>query len=107
MVFLGDMLSLLDAVCCSVEVIKGGGVELLRCLVSMEATVKSSPLMVVVISWACSPVLIESLVSFSPLNFMRLASMFGAKTVSIDQYSTGTKARISRSRSMTILSVDD
>src|SRR3954462_401303 len=101
-VFLAVNPSLFAASCCSFEVMNGAGALRRRSFLSTLATVKGS-----FFSSSTSGVVTcsDGSSAFSPSILMSLARNCGgrsaARSASIDQYSTGTKAAISASRSTT------
>src|SRR5450432_4032736 len=108
MVRLGEYLSLLEASCCSLDVMNGGGAFLRRSLRSTDATRGAAPARASVTTPA-SPSLLSS--TFLPSSFTTLAVNGGglapSTVVSTVQYSTGRKALISASRSTTSRTATD
>src|SRR3989338_7639799 len=108
MVCLTENPSLREASCWSVDVVNGGGGVLFNSFSSMDATFHSFP------STSLITVSDSSLVlgtNFSPLYLLRSAVNVSFLSVSseavIVQYSTGTNALISRSRSTMIFTATD
>ncbi len=99
---------MLEASCCSLEVMNGGGGFLRRSFRSTEETFRSAPLMTSTTSRAC-PSLVSS--AFLPSSLANLAVNGGgdmpSTVVSIVQYSSGRNALISASRSTTSRTATD
>ena len=105
-VFFGEKPSCVEALCCKVDVINGGGVLVLRLAVSIEDTTKDSVFAEATI-WVAELSLPRVILSiFLPEKLYIEASMLFWNSASMLQYSTGLNAFISRSLSTTILSVE-